>query len=209
MKGAPLTSRARHESFHRRINNSERMCNHPDCAKPGEFRAPKTAYRRGDFDGPGDYYWLCLDHVRAFNASYDYFDGVNEEEIHNQQRPWSVGNAKSGPLPPTAPARRRVGTISRIRSMRSAPASRRVFASLGGRANRLPTGIAKICRYSASTQTATERRYGAAMLRWSGSTTRTKWREPGPGEDVAARHRRLYAVEGLARYFPELPDTRT
>ncbi|QLC26911.1 J domain-containing protein [Parasphingopyxis algicola] len=65
------------------------MCDHPGCSDPGEFRAPKTGHRRGGFDGPGDYYWLCLDHVRAFNAGYDYFDGMSEDEIYSQQRPWS------------------------------------------------------------------------------------------------------------------------
>ena len=84
-----MASRARHEKFHGRIDDSERMCDHPGCVEPGEFRAPKTGHRRGGFDGPGDYYLLCLDHVRAFNAGYDYFDGMSEEQIHSQQRPWS------------------------------------------------------------------------------------------------------------------------
>ena len=84
-----MASRARHEKFHGRIDDSERMCDHPSCTRPGEFRAPRTGHRRGGFDGPGDYYLLCLDHVRAFNAGYDYFEGMSEEEIHDQQRPWS------------------------------------------------------------------------------------------------------------------------
>lgn len=84
-----MASRARHEKFHGRIDDGERMCDHPGCAEPGQFRAPRTGHRRGGFDGPGDYYLLCLDHVRAFNAGYDYFDGMSEEEIHSRQRPWS------------------------------------------------------------------------------------------------------------------------
>lgn len=75
--------------FHGRIEDDVHICDHPGCQELGEFRAPRTSHRRGGFDGPGDYYLLCLDHVRAFNASYDYFDGMDEEDIFNAQRPWS------------------------------------------------------------------------------------------------------------------------
>ena len=57
----------------------------PDCDLPGEFRAPGS--RSPGFDGPGDYRWLCLDHVRAFNAGYDYFAGMSAEEIFAAQSP--------------------------------------------------------------------------------------------------------------------------
>ena len=38
-------------------------------------------------DGPAPYRWLCLDHVRAFNAGYNYFDGLSPDEIHAAQSP--------------------------------------------------------------------------------------------------------------------------
>lgn len=84
-----MASRVQHERFHGRIDDSDRMCDHPDCMEMGEFRAPKTGHRRGGFDGPGDYHWLCLAHVREFNARYDFFDGMSQDEIYQQQRPWS------------------------------------------------------------------------------------------------------------------------
>jgi DnaJ-domain-containing protein 1 len=40
-------------------------------------------------NGPGDYQWLCLDHVRAFNARYDFFTGMSREEIEDAQMPAS------------------------------------------------------------------------------------------------------------------------
>ena len=39
---------------------------------------------------PGDkggWQWLCLDHVRAFNAKYNFFDGLSVDEIHDAQSP--------------------------------------------------------------------------------------------------------------------------
>ena len=51
----------------------------------GEFRAPGR--RPSGFDGPGDYRWFCLDHVREFNAGYDWFEGMSAEEILHAQSP--------------------------------------------------------------------------------------------------------------------------
>ncbi|NNC71514.1 MAG: J domain-containing protein [Sphingomonadaceae bacterium] len=71
------------------MDDSDHLCDHPDCIETGEFRAPKTGHRRGGFDGPGDYHYLCLDHVRAFNAGYNYFEGMDDDAIWAAQRPWS------------------------------------------------------------------------------------------------------------------------
>jgi hypothetical protein len=73
------------DKFHGRFDNSGRVCQYPDCEEPGEFRAP--GYRQPGFDGPGDWRWLCLDHVRQFNAGYDWFDGMSPEEIIRAQSP--------------------------------------------------------------------------------------------------------------------------
>lgn len=64
----------------------ERPCAAPGCAQRGEFRAP--GFRRAGFDGPGDWRWLCLDHVRAFNATYNFFDGMDADEIAEAQTPY-------------------------------------------------------------------------------------------------------------------------
>ena len=57
----------------------------PGCGAQGEFRAPGE--RRGGFDGPGEWHWLCLDHVRQFNAGYDWFAGMSADEIYAAQAP--------------------------------------------------------------------------------------------------------------------------
>jgi hypothetical protein len=40
-----------------------------------------------DFDGPGTWQWLCLDHVREHNAKYNFFEGMSTEEITEAQHP--------------------------------------------------------------------------------------------------------------------------
>lgn len=63
-----------------------RLCAEPGCEEPGEFRAP-PAEGAGHGDGPAAFRWMCLDHVRAFNNRYNYFDGMTADEIHAAQRP--------------------------------------------------------------------------------------------------------------------------
>ncbi len=57
-----------------------RACDHPECDGEGKFRAPKS---------PSDlntYYWFCLDHVRAYNATWNYFEGMSQAEIERFQK---------------------------------------------------------------------------------------------------------------------------
>ncbi|MCW1382447.1 J domain-containing protein [Novosphingobium sp. KCTC 2891] len=71
--------------FHGRVQDTGRLCNAPGCDLPGEFRAPGV--RASGFDGPGDYRWFCLEHVRQFNSGYDFFAGMTPEEIMAAQSP--------------------------------------------------------------------------------------------------------------------------
>ena len=73
--------------FHGRVEGAAKLCAAPGCDEAGEFRAP--AGRRSGFDGPGDWRWLCLEHVRQFNSGYNYFDGMSTEEIEAAQTPYS------------------------------------------------------------------------------------------------------------------------
>lgn len=63
-----------------------RVCDHPACDEAGEFRAPPLE-GAGPHDGPPRFRYFCLEHVRAFNAGYNYFDGMTADEIHQAQRP--------------------------------------------------------------------------------------------------------------------------
>lgn len=79
------TAGKRQTRFHGRIEG-QGHCAHPGCSEAGEFRAPSA--RRPNFDGPGEWRWLCLDHIRAFNAGYNYFEGMSAEEIQEAQTPY-------------------------------------------------------------------------------------------------------------------------
>lgn len=77
-----------------------RLCDHPGCEAGGEFRAPRS---RLELD---QYRWFCLEHVRAYNAAWNYYAGMNEGEIEAEirrdtvwQRPsWKLGE-RHGPGP--------------------------------------------------------------------------------------------------------------
>ena len=75
----------RQHKFHGRFENTGRECEAPGCDEAGEFRAPGG--RGPGFDGPGDWRWFCLDHVREFNSGYDWFEGMSADEILRAQSP--------------------------------------------------------------------------------------------------------------------------
>jgi hypothetical protein len=81
-------AKPRQTKFHGRVPG-ERPCSVPGCDAHGEFRAPPEDGARSNFDGPGDWRWLCLDHVREFNTRYNFFNGMSAEEIQAQQRPYA------------------------------------------------------------------------------------------------------------------------
>lgn len=61
-------------------------CDAPGCSAPGEFRAPMGR------DREGEYFCFCLDHVREYNASYNYFTGMTAEAMARYQRDAAVGH---------------------------------------------------------------------------------------------------------------------
>lgn len=75
-----------------------KICEQEECFEPGEYRAPKL--RMVDRGGPQDYQWLCLSHIREFNKSWNFFDGMSDTEVLNYKneditghRPtWKLGS---------------------------------------------------------------------------------------------------------------------
>jgi hypothetical protein len=70
--------------LHGRVEGARARCAVPGCAAPGEFKAPLQS---ANFDGPGSWRFLCLDHVRDHNAKYNFFEGMSTEEITRAQHP--------------------------------------------------------------------------------------------------------------------------
>lgn len=94
------------DKFQGRVNDGvDRPCDWPDCEKAGAFRAPLPRDLADDLSGElsseGDggklrllresalddrvdeSAWFCLLHVREYNAEWDFFDGMNEDEIND------------------------------------------------------------------------------------------------------------------------------
>ena len=74
-----------------------RECDHPDCHAVAEHRAPKSR------DRLEDYFWFCLEHVREYNKSWNFCDGMDENQIESEiredtvwRRPtWPMGSAEN------------------------------------------------------------------------------------------------------------------
>lgn len=73
--------------FHGRVEGTGRPCSAPGCHEAGEFRAPPADEGERPRDRPPQWRWFCLEHVRAFNAGYNFFAGMSAEEIAAAQRP--------------------------------------------------------------------------------------------------------------------------
>ena len=72
--------------MHGRVEGARDRCAVPGCREPGEFKAP---LQPANFDGPGSWRFLCLAHVRAHNAKYNFFDGMSPQEITEAQTPYA------------------------------------------------------------------------------------------------------------------------
>jgi len=70
--------------LHGRVEGARDRCAVPGCTAPGEFKAP---LQPANFDGPGAWRFLCLDHVREHNARYNFFQGMSPDEISHAQSP--------------------------------------------------------------------------------------------------------------------------
>jgi curved DNA-binding protein CbpA len=61
-------------------------CEWQGCAQTGGYRAPKGRQMEGK------YFHFCLDHVREYNKSYNYFAGMGDDDIIAYQRSAATGH---------------------------------------------------------------------------------------------------------------------
>jgi DnaJ domain len=70
----------------RTVRPSAPACEWPACVSPGTHRAPKGRLREKE-------YWrFCLEHVREYNHSYNFFAGMSTDDIAKYQREAVVGH---------------------------------------------------------------------------------------------------------------------
>ena len=68
-------------------------CSHPGCLAKGEFKAPKGRDRENEF------FVFCKEHIRDYNATYDYFKGMDDDalakfreaEVIGHRPTWKMG----------------------------------------------------------------------------------------------------------------------
>ena len=52
------------------------ICDWKNCSKIGRYKAPIEK------DNSKKFKWLCLDHVKKFNKSWNYFEGMSDQKIN-------------------------------------------------------------------------------------------------------------------------------
>ena len=55
----------------------ENICEWENCNELGQYRAPLEK------DNSKNYKFLCKEHIKQFNKNWNYFDGMNQNEIEN------------------------------------------------------------------------------------------------------------------------------
>lgn len=64
----------------------------PACGGQGDYRAPKS---RANLT---DYWWFCLEHVRAYNGSWNYYSGMTPAQMEAELRADTSWQRPSWPL---------------------------------------------------------------------------------------------------------------
>jgi len=68
------------------VRKTEAPCEWPGCACAGPFRAPKGRGRERE------YYQFCMEHVREYNQSYNYFSGMSDDAVARYQKDALTGH---------------------------------------------------------------------------------------------------------------------
>jgi DnaJ-domain-containing protein 1 len=84
-----------------------RNCEYPGCGGAGDHRAPLRRYHDErqrtplniiEEHGTEASRWFCLDHVKQYNANWDYYEGLDEREMEDAIRFDAVWNRPSWPI---------------------------------------------------------------------------------------------------------------
>jgi hypothetical protein len=69
-----------------------RPCAKPGCEGEGGYKVTRSRERLGE------YMWLCLDHAREHNESWDFFAGMDERQIESFRNDAVTGHRPTWPL---------------------------------------------------------------------------------------------------------------
>ena len=83
---SPLFDRIRVKRKQNQPQPDRPVCNWRGCSQAATYRAPKGRLREGQ-------YWeFCLDHVREYNHSYNFFAGMSDDAVANYQKESITGH---------------------------------------------------------------------------------------------------------------------
>jgi len=66
--------------------DTKKPCDHPGCNAEGLYRAPKGR------DREGEYFCFCKEHIREYNATYDYFRGMDDASVAKFRQADAIGH---------------------------------------------------------------------------------------------------------------------
>ena len=72
--------------------SSQQNCDWPGCQSDGDHRAPKSR------EQIREYRWFCLEHVRIYNRSWNYYEGMSDEQVGRFVRSDTTWNRPTWPL---------------------------------------------------------------------------------------------------------------
>jgi hypothetical protein len=104
-------------------------CQWPDCTKRGSHRAPKGR------ENAREYWNFCLDHVREYNQSYNFFQGMNADAVARYQKDALTGHRPTWKMGANTSAKGKGGAEGDLDGAND-PFS--VFAEINGRGSWRP-----------------------------------------------------------------------
>ena len=72
--------------------SSYKKCDSDRCNKKGEYRAPKSRIMLNE------YFYFCLQHIKEYNKSWDFYKGMSVDQIESSMRNDTVWDRPSWPL---------------------------------------------------------------------------------------------------------------
>ena len=85
MKRVILKEKSPDFADEKKPTSQSRLCDAPGCMAESEHRAPKDR-------SLSEYYHFCFDHVRAYNQTWDFFDGMSSHDIEDHLRSSMMGD---------------------------------------------------------------------------------------------------------------------
>ena len=71
---------------------TKKKCDSAKCSAKGEYRAPKSRILLND------YFYFCLNHIKEYNKSWDFYKGMTVDQIETSMRNDTIWDRPSWPL---------------------------------------------------------------------------------------------------------------